>query len=306
MKKLFIPLLVVAAVAIILALYFFGDQGQLGQSDKPQVAATIFPLSDITQNIAGNKMEVINLLPSGASPHAFELTPSDIKDLQNTKVVFAIGQGLDSWTENITDSINNVEIYSVEKGITLKSFESNHDHEHEEEHHEHGDHDPHYWLACANAKVIAQNITDKLVKIDPDNASYYRQNLVDYQKELDQTKQGIDQIFEDLKSRELIVFHQSWGYFAEEFDLEIIGAFTPTPGQEPTAQYLKELQDTAQEHNAKAVFSEPQLSTESIEPFVMDLDLKLYELDPLGGTGARDSYINTLLYNAQIIGQALD
>lgn len=305
MKKLFILLL--AAVCALAAIWYFAsNQEQPGQSGKTTVGTTIFPLYDIAQNIAGDKLEVINLLPAGASPHTFELTPSDIKDLQNTRVVFAIGQGLDAWTENITDSVNNVEIYTVENGITLKPFGSEQAHEPEEDHHEHGDYDPHYWLSTVNAKTIAKNIGDKLVEIDPDNKNFYQQNLSDYHRELDQVKNDAAEILNGLNSKELIVFHESWNYFAEEFNLEIVGTFTPTPGQEPTVQYLKELQDTALEHNAKAVFSEPQLSAESIEPFVKDLGLKLYVLDPIGGVPGRDSYINTLLYNARTVSQALD
>lgn len=280
-----------------------------------KVATTIYPLSDVVKNIAGDQIEVVNIVPPGASPHTFEILPSTIKDLQGITTVFAIGGELDSWTTELLSAIET-EVVQVDQGIEKLSFEFVHHHgqeadelgheeEHEDEHRHHDEElDPHYWLSTINAKIMAKNVADKLIELDPLNSELYQDNLAAYQKQLDQTHEDIESILEDLPARELIVFHESWNYFADEFNLKVVGVFAQSPGKEPIPSALASLHDMAREYALVAVFSEPQLSPKTIRPFVEDLGLQLLVLDPLGGIGERDSLISILKYNAQTIKQA--
>lgn len=322
MKKNLLPILALVIVGAVLGYILLTGSNE-NNNTRLTVAATIFPLADIVENVAGDEVEVVNILPPGASPHTFEVTPSTIKDIQGSKIVFAIGGGLDAWTADLV-SASTAEIFTVDEGVAKQSFvfehhHDEHDHEeeaeehgHEEDEHEEAEHepeagepDPHYWLSTNSAKIVAENVAAKLIEIDPENSELYQNNLIAYQAELDQTYDEITALLADLSSRELIVFHESWNYFADEFDLEIVGVFTASPGKEPSPSELAELHDTAIEHEITAIFSEPQLSPETIRPFVEDLDLELYVMDPLGGIDERDSLINTLKYNAQTIKEAL-
>ena len=92
---------------------------------------------------------------------------------------------------------------------------------------------------------------------------------------------------------------------ADEFGLEIVGAFEPFPGKQPTPRYLAALQEKARSHGVTALFSEPQLSNQAVAAFVGDIGLKLYVLDPLGGVEGRGGYIELLEYNTDIIVKAL-
>ncbi len=298
-KVIFITLLFF--IVIILCLFYFKNKLVSNNEKKEmKVATTIFPLFDITRNIVGDKIEVVNMLPSGASPHTFSLRPKDVKKLNQTKVIFVIGE-IDDWIQEAATSLDGVEIYPVNERINLKPF---HSHHHLEESH-HNSFDPHYWLSLDNAKIIAENITEKLSLIDPQNREYYQKNLESYLNEIENTRAQIIDLLDNLSNRNMIVFHDSWNYFADEFDLNIVGVFTPSPGKEPSPEYLKNLYDTAKKYNIKAVFSEPQLSSEVINSFIEDLGLKVYVIDPLGGRNLQDTYLKTMLSNAQIIYQAL-
>lgn len=301
MKKYLISITIILIVILGIYLHLDTKNKKVKINKKIKIATTIFPLYDITKNIVGDKIDVINILPPGGSPHTFEITPSLIKKLQGTKIVFNIGDPLDSWVTKIGNNVNNILIYPVKKNINLKPFKFEHQDKKEK-----NTLDPHYWLSTENAKIIAENITKKIISIDPNNKSAYENNLNEYKIKLTETKNKIDQILANIPNKKLIVFHDSWNYFADEFNLDIVGVFVNSPGKEPTPQYLKKLHDTTKQNNIKAVFSEPQLSPETIKPFVDDLNLSLYILDPLGGINERNSYINTLLYDAKIINQALN
>ncbi|MFA6098067.1 MAG: metal ABC transporter substrate-binding protein [Patescibacteria group bacterium] len=271
------------------------------QTQKVVVAATIFPLSDITRQIGGDLIEVKNILPSGASPHTFELRPSDIAGLRSAKIIFAIGNNLDSWVDEAVQNSSQARLVSVDQGVQLKNFppldaslESS----------EAGGIDPHYWLSIINARLIARTITDNLIALQPENADEFNNNLKQYQGELDSLETEMKGLLSDKRIGDLIVFHESWAYFADEFGLTIAGVFEPRPGQEPTPKYLQALYKSAKDHNVKVVFTEPQLASDLINPFVQDLGLSISTLDPLGGSGQRDSYINMMRYNAREIHNA--
>jgi len=293
MKKIVIAVLI--AIAVFLAISWLKLPAEQSISNKPVLAATIPPLADIVKNIAGDRFEVVTILPSGASPHTFDLGPTDIKRLSQAKVVFAIGHDLDAWVAGISQAQKDLPVITVDQGINLRPsvFETE-----EPE-------DPHYWLSIENAKIISQNIAQELSNLDPVNQQEYLARAADYQQELSALKQEINDLLEPLKQRKLITFHESFNYFAAEYNLEVVGVFELAPGKEPTPQYLVSLQNSARQHKITAVFSEPQLSPDVIRPFVQDLGLELFILDPEGGVPGRESYFDLMRYNAQIIAQAL-
>jgi len=307
-NNIVITILIVIAIGVAIWLLFVDTNGvNNNNGDKLTVGATIFPLYDITREIAGSSADVIQILPAGASPHTYELTPSDIKNLDGADTVFKIGNSLDDWADDITDSLDDVTVKSVDSGITLIKFADEHEHEHGDEHedeeheHEHGDHDPHYWLSVDNAKKIANNIATQLKTSDPDNADNYETNLNSYLEELDELKTEVKESLSSIESPAIITFHDSYAYFAEEFGITIAGVFQVSPGTEPTPGQLTELQELVDEYSVPALFSEPQMSDDVIKPFADDVELPVYEMDPLGGVSGRQSYVELIKYNADTI-----
>ncbi|MDO8303223.1 MAG: metal ABC transporter substrate-binding protein, partial [Sedimentisphaerales bacterium] len=139
---------------------------------KLRVAATIFPLADIARNIGGDKITVITIMPPGASPHTFEPTFEIIRQANGIKALFTVGCGLDNWAQKVTESLGGtIAVIEVSKGISLRHFED-------------GSADPHYWLSLANGGIIAKNIADSLIGLDPANKEYYLKNLAAYQQVL--------------------------------------------------------------------------------------------------------------------------
>jgi len=307
MKKfasIILALAIIAAIFILAILFTSSPGGQPGPETK--IAATIFPIYDIAKNVAGEQAEVVLITPPGASPHTFEITASEIRKLQGTDVLFAIGQGLDEWITETRNAIPGSRVKTVDQGIVLRHLEEDESVEPEEnDEHQHEGADPHYWLSINNAKKIAQTIRDTLIEIDPQNAAQYSNNTINYIGELETAEQEINGILKDLPNRQIITMHNAWGYFAEEFNLEIVATFEPFPGREPTPQYLAELSRTAEQFNIRTIFSEPQLSNQALIPFLNDLNMDLAVLDPVGGFESRDSYINLMKYNAQTIQEKL-
>jgi len=291
-------LAVLIGLFLLLAVLNYWPQYKLTNiSGRLSVAATIFPLADIAKNIGGEYVDVFMILPPGASPHTFQPTPKDAADLSKTKLVFKIGHGLDDWVDSLAASTEQSTVITVDSDIQIRHMEA-HDGEPA------GD-DPHYWLSAANAKIIAKTIANELSAKDPAHKDAYSANLEAYTKLLDVLDTQIKNQLSSLPHKELIVFHDAWGYFADAYGLQIVGMFEPSPGKSPAPQDIANLNNLVKQFGIKTIFLEPQLSDQSILPFTQDTGTQNVRIDPIGGTDQINSYIKLMRANADAIYNAL-
>jgi zinc transport system substrate-binding protein len=361
MKKSIILGIVILLVLVGFVIAPKGDDAVNQQVQGNKVATTIFPLYDMTKQIAGDEFEVVLILPSGTSPHMFDPQPSLLKELQGSQAIFAIGHGLDNWATTIARSIDSP-IITLDDGVDLRATVEEHekhsneevthdDHEEEsghkdelmvdvhddhdkevhnneydgEEHdnhvddddhnneytgehesHDHGPIDPHYWLSLHNAEQMTMNIAYELSKLDVENTDLYMNRAEVYIQKIKALEMELRDKTQALSNKNIISLHDAWYYFAEEFDLNLVGTFEPSAGKEPTPQYIANLEHEVEEHNVSTLFMEPQLSQSSVQSFAIDHDLGIATIDPLGGVEGRNSYIELMRYNVNQVVTALN
>ncbi|MFT6829416.1 MAG: zinc transport system substrate-binding protein [Candidatus Paceibacteria bacterium] len=351
----------IIGIVILLALVGFivsqkGDSTINQEKQNNKVATTIFPLYDMTKQIAGDEFEVVLILPSGSSPHTFDPQPSLLKELQGSQAIFAIGHGLDNWATTIARSIDSP-IITLDDDVNLRATveeheehsdeedthddheeesghkddhmdgvhddhddEEGHDDEHydedhddhndedQEEHegHDHGPIDPHYWLSLHNAEQITMNIAYELSELDVENTDLYMNRAKVYIQKIEALEIELKGKTQALLNNNIISLHDAWYYFAEEFDLNLVGTFEPSAGKEPTPQYIANLEHEVEEHSVSTLFMEPQLSQSSVQAFANDHDLGIAVIDPLGGAEGRNSYLELMRYNVEQVVAALN
>jgi zinc transport system substrate-binding protein len=142
--------------------------------------------------------------------------------------------------------------------------------------------DPHVWLSPRNAQMMVENICDALVKLDPENQDFYRANLKEYQRELEELDGYIRKRLEGMENKRFIVYHPAWEYFAKEYDLEQIPV--ERAGKEPTVEEMKEVVEVAQELENKIVFVSPQFATKGAETIAKEIGGETMFIDPLPRT----------------------
>lgn len=305
MKKIIFTVL--SIITLIIIFLSFQDKPTItSESEQSEtsitIATTIYPLYDFVSQVVGNTADVVLMLPPGASPHTFELQPSLLRDLQDAEYVFAIGNGLDDWTGNVSESIDAT-VVTVDEGITLRETgvdDHNHGYEHEysdEHEHEHGPIDPHYWLSLSNAQTMVATIETILSDTYPQHHNIYQENSANYQQELATLQNQLQEQVQPFSGTGIITLHDAWYYFAQEFDITIEGTFEPAAGTNPSPQYLEDLLTTAREKNVSLIVLEPQLSSDSIRSFADDTDVNVAVLDPIGGVEGRGSFIELMRYN---------
>ncbi|HBE90619.1 MAG: hypothetical protein A3E37_00070 [Candidatus Andersenbacteria bacterium RIFCSPHIGHO2_12_FULL_46_9] len=284
--------------------------------DQLVVAATIFPLADITRQIAGPHAQVVQLIPSNSTAHSFNLTPQQIRQLTYVVTTFAIGHGLDQRVTDATlkaigdergvNSAFKTLPYStiiVDQNITLREFGPNLENSDQtDSDHESSNEDPHYWLTVPNAQAIASTIAQELIRIDPTNTTDYQTNLTNYLRSLDQLEQELQQLASQATQRNFIAVHDAWSYFAQHYGLSLVATYEPLEGRTPTINDLQRLQQLIQQYQIKSFYTEPQKTTSAgIRLMQQEFELKIMTIDPTGGIDPHDSYIDLMLRNMQAI-----
>jgi ABC-type Zn uptake system ZnuABC Zn-binding protein ZnuA len=290
---------------MLLAAWLLPGQ-RASAAEKPWVlAATVFPAADIARRIAGPGVRVIQILPAGASPHTFDLTPAKVSELQAARVIFKIG-GIDDWIDGVGESLPRAAIVALHKGIARRPFPAE-GHGHDSGSGRHGEEfDPHYWLNAENGAIMARNIAAALAAADPSRAAAYEENLLAYSAELASLHHELQLELSALKKKRMFVFHDAWRYFAAAYGLEIAAVFQASPGREPTPRSLQDMYAQVKAAGMRVIFTEPQLPTSSLEPLLRDLGLQWVVLDPLGGGRPGDSYAAMLRRNARALRRALE
>lgn len=297
MKKILItviiPLILIGGV-----IWLFGTKTSTPQTSlKPRVLTTIFPLYDFTRAIAGDKIELTNLLPPNVGPHDFSITPEEAKKIATADIFIINGVGdLETWlAEALGQSakadlviVNTAEgAHLVETGqiVSLNGIELT-------------ETDPHIWLDPENAIVQIENITRALTRLDKDNAAAYEANA---QKLAEQIRALENEYLEKIKKlprRDFLAFHNAFNHLAYRFQLNQVGVFEEFPGKEPTPKELIKIIQTIENKKIKTLFSEPQFSPKIVEAVARDLNLEILPLNPLDtGDFTTDNYLKIMRQN---------
>lgn len=286
----------VTAAALVAGMFYLYATKDRRQPEPPppaslSLACTIFPLFDMAKNVAGPEAEVHLIVPPGASPHFFEFAPRQVRALQGVKVVFAIGHGLDDWVGQITNAIPGSRVFVVDQDIALHQTSD-------------GSTDPHYWMNLRNAQSITTNIARELAALDPAHADLYKGNAGTYNRKLAAKDSELHAVLGPARGTPILTFHDAWFYFANDFGLTVTGALLPASSQEPTPRYLAGLRERVRSDRIRVLFLEPQFAATALGNFARDNRLRIAELDPLGGTAGRATYLELMTFNANSVRDA--
>ncbi|WP_214044870.1 metal ABC transporter solute-binding protein, Zn/Mn family [Methanomethylovorans sp.] len=287
MNKLIKPLVICVICA---TLFFSGCTENIQNSDtknsvdKLVVAVSVLPQAEFVEQVGGDKVRTVVMIPAGASVHTYEPTPSQLKDLSKAKIYVKVGSNLDFeivWMDDLLSVNSDMYVINSSKNIRLRTMYTG------EEEHGHTGLDPHVWTSPNNAKIMVKNIYEGLVAIDPDNEETYKQNYDAYLIKLDEADARLKAALAGKKGSSFIVYHPAWGYFAEDYGLHEISI--ETEGKEPSAQDMQKLIDKAKEKGIKVIFVQKGFSTASANTIAGQIGGEVVEVDPL----AKD-YIDNL------------
>ena len=285
----------------------------LDSGEKLKVVATTNVVAHVVSQVGGDTVELTQLMPIGADPHTFIATPRDVAAVTDAHVIFANGANLeaDFLPELVQDS--DAPVIHVSQGVEFREFYEGEEHEHEPEV-EHGPEgvDPHTWTTPANVAIFVQNIEHALSALDPAKADTYAANAAAYQAELTALDTWVKAQIETIPvdNRKLVTDHAVFGYYADRYGLDQIGAVIPafSTAAEPSAQELTVLEDAIREHGIKAAFVGATVNPSLVKQLADDTGIQLVTLytGSLGPEGSGiETYVAYTCYNTLAIVDAL-
>jgi ABC-type Zn uptake system ZnuABC Zn-binding protein ZnuA len=273
--------------------------GCSAQESPAQVAATTLPVYEFTARIAlGTDISVTRLITEPVSClHDYSLNVNQVKAVEAADLIVISGAGLE---EFMHDLLHNRSTIDASKGIEI--LECGHEHDHDHDHGHHHEVDSHIWLSPANAKIMAQNIYTGLCAEYPEHQEAFEENLASLLADIDTLETYAHTQLDNLAIRDLITFHDGFGYFADFFHLHILEAVEEESGSEASAQELKHLISLVREHDLPAVFVETHGSASAAEVIARETGAKLFTLDmAMGGT----SWFDAMYHNIDTIKEAM-
>lgn len=286
--------------ATLLAACSSSAQG--GASGGLRVLATTTFLADIAQNVAGQRIKVESLIPIGADPHEYQLTPQDTARIAQSQVLIANGVGYETWLKKTLDNVGGqrVEIVAA-SGLAPRADTSG----------QSPDGDPHLWLNPNNVIRYVENIRDGLAQADPAGKSLYEANAAVYIEKLKSLDTWITQQTDQIPpgKRLLVTNHEAFGYFAARYGFTIIGTIIPSFSAEasPSAQQMAALIDRIKSTGAPAIFMEVGVNTNMAGQIASETGTKVVSGLYLETLSAKDGpapdYISMMKYDVtQIVG----
>ncbi|QXC51851.1 zinc ABC transporter substrate-binding protein ZnuA [Agrobacterium salinitolerans] len=306
MKSFLVPLM--ASVAIAAAAS--------GATAAPDVVVSIKPVHSLVAAIMQGVGDPQLIVDGAASPHTYNLRPSNARKLEKADVVFWVGPGLEAFLEKPLEALaSKATVVELEdaKGLEKLPFREggpfeahdhgdeghdahsghaeeegahDHGHDHAEGHgdHDHGAYDTHLWLDPTNAKAMAQTIETALIAADAGNAATYQANTKKLIDDLNALDAELRETVKPVKDKPFIVFHDAYQYFEHRYGVKTAGSITVSPETLPGADRVKQMQEKVRQLGATCVFAEPQFEPKLISVITEGTAAKSATLDPEAAT----------------------
>jgi ABC-type Zn uptake system ZnuABC Zn-binding protein ZnuA len=284
-------------LVLVLAFAGCGDDGDEGGGEgATSVVATTTQLGDFARQVAGERADVSQILGPNVDPHDYEPRPSDVRELERADVVLRSGGEVDEWlSELIESSGTRADRIELAKVVSRRKG------------------DPHWWHDVGNAIRAVAAIERALAKADPDGRSVYAQNAAAYVARLRILHREVARCIGVLprSARKLVTTHDAFGYYADRYGLEVIGAVIPSLSSQaqPSSKGVGELVGQIRREDVKAIFPESSLNTKLEDRVSRESGAKVAgglwadTLGPEGSPGAR--YIDAISSNTAEIVEGL-
>lgn len=259
-----------------------------GREMPLEVVVSILPQQYLVERVAGDRADVLAMVQPGDNPATYSPGPSTLVALDDARLWFTIGVHFeDLWLERITRDRPALEVVDLAAGLPLRRLRESvpagngetagdgdaHDH------HRAGMKDPHSWTDPRLAARMVQRIEAALARVDPRGAEHYAARSAELQRELQALHEEIAARLAPVRGGAFVVFHPSWGYFADAYGL--VQLPIETGGREPGPRGLAAIISHGREAGVRAVFVQQQFSQRTARAVAEALDAALVEADPL-------------------------
>ena len=241
------------------------------------IIVSIVPQKTFAEAIGKDLVDATVMVQPGSSPHTYEPKPSQMQQIAKAKLYLAIGVEFEKvWLPKFHDLNPKLPIVDTSRGITRRIMQEHHPDPGEKATHP----DPHVWTTPTNVRIIAKNILTALTQADPSHAEAYQKNYQAFLQTIDQTDAKIRSLLSEVpKGTKFMVFHPSWGYFADAYGL--VQLPVQVAGKSPKPRELVALIQQAKKEHVRAIFTQPEFSDKMAQVMAHELHIPVRKISPM-------------------------
>ena len=248
------------------------DSGKASRTEKPAVTVTvtISPYKYFVDQIAKGKVDVNVMVSNGNNPETYEPYAQQMMELSKSALYLKVGSiGFEqTWMKKLQDNAPDMKVIDTSVGIKPAKTPG-------------GNIDPHVWMSCKNARIIASNMLKALCELEPKNKAFFEKNYQSLLSIIDKRDSTIKESFKkdpDLV-RKFVIYHPILTYFARDYQLEQLAI--EEEGREPSAAQLKSLIERARKEKIKFCLIQAEFANRNTTTFINESHTKPMNINPL-------------------------
>jgi zinc transport system substrate-binding protein len=241
------------------------------------VHVSILPQKYFVERIGQDLVNVHVLVKPGKSPATYSPSPDQIKKLTTSDVYFRIGVPFENSILEKIKSIARVRLVDTRQGIPLRRMENRHK-KGLKKNTQLGN-DPHIWMSPVLVKIQAHTIFTTFSSMDPENTDIYKKNYMLFIKDLDVLDHRLKTAFKNLAGETLFVFHPSFGYLTDAYNLKQIAV--ESMGKSPKGKALSNIIKSAKKQKTRVIFAQPQFDQNTAEKIASAINGVVVFINPL-------------------------
>lgn len=295
---------------ILFSLFVLGCKEKEPKDDKFHIVTTTSMITDLVENIGGDKVAVKGLMGAGVDPHLYKASEGDVSKLSNADMILYGGLHLEGKLVEVFEKMKRQKINTIAVSDALDKneligstlFASNYD--------------PHIWFDVKNWEKITVFVADQLSAARPEYKAVFQENAKIYLAKLKTLNEEIKAEIETLplEKRRLVTAHDAFSYFGRAYKFDVVGLQGLSTATEAGVQDVQKTASYIIDHKVKAVFIESSVPKRTVEALQAAVNSKNHNVviggtlfsDALGNPGTPEgTYIGMFKFNVHTIVSSL-
>lgn len=306
MKKM----LKVVSILFITTILLIGcadttEQDSVESEDTVQIVTSMFPMYEITKEIAGNRAEISVMVGANEDAHHYEPSARAVAAVNEADIFVYSSDEMEFWVESLLSVVENEDLIVVELGDGIDfEMHSDDDHDHDDDHddHDHGNLDPHFWLNPVSVESQLALIVDALLAVDSEGKDLYEAEAKRFSEELLALDQAYQEAFESATNRSFVVQHQAFGHLSHQYELNQVAIGGLTTEVEPNPNQLANIVELINEQQLPIIYYQSGESSAIAETIANETSTEigvLYDLEsmPAAFENADQPYLDAMKEN---------
>lgn len=255
---------------------------------RPTVVVTVGPQAAFVREVAGDRMNIVTVLPPGANHETYSVPPQEMERISSAGLYLTLGlpperNGLLPKVSEMNRGLKIIDVPAeVARSYPPRFFAPD-------------DPDPHIWLSPKRAGVMVRITARELSLLDPANAASYEANARRFEAEIARVDRELREMFHNRDKRTFIVYHPAFGYFADDYGLEMVAL--EEEGKEADPGRVREIIDLARSKDIRIIFYQEDIDGRLSRTLAEELGGRAEKVSPMA-----DDYVQ----NLKRMGQAFE